>query len=272
MRLIRLAAVAAAALSAAACFQSTTVLKIKADGSGTIEQTTMVTEAALRQLRQFAASDAEASKQVDLFSATRAREVAASLGRDVTLVSTTPIKNAAGEGSKTVFAFADVGRLQLKQAPANAMTAGITGVDSAAAQVHLSMEQTATGHAVLRISIPPFNAPKAAFPTAPAGSSASAPRLPPEQLAMFKQLFAGMRVSVFVEPHGQLVKTTSPFVDGQRVTLLDLSLDDILANDSVFTRLQGAQSMDDVKAAMKMMPGLKITLDPETTIEFAAAR
>ena len=54
MRIFRLAAVAAVALAAAGCFQSTTLIRINADGSGTIEQTTIVTEAALQQLRQFA--------------------------------------------------------------------------------------------------------------------------------------------------------------------------------------------------------------------------
>ena len=94
----------------------------------------------------------------------------------------------------------------------------------------------------------------------------------PEQLALMKQLFAGMRVAIAIEPCGQLVKTSSPFVDGQRVTLLELSFDQLLANDAVFDRLQAAHTLDDVKAAAKDIPGLKINLDPEITIEFVGNR
>ena len=44
--------------------------------------------------------------------------------------------------------------------------------------------------------------------------------------------------------------------------------DQLLANDAAFSRLQNARTIDDVRAAMKEMPGLRVNLDPEITIEF----
>ena len=86
---------------------------------------------------------------------------------------------------------------------------------------------------------------------------------------MIKQMFAGMRVTVAVEPAGQLLKTSSPFVEGQRVTLLELAFDQLIANEAAFSRAQAARSIDDVREALKDVPGLKINLAPEITIEFA---
>ncbi len=40
------------------------------------------------------------------------------------------------------------------------------------------------------------------------------------------------------EPAGTLVKTSSPYVDGQRVTLLEVDLDEILKDETVVSRLQ----------------------------------
>src|SRR5213593_4882630 len=80
MRISGLASIAAAALATAACFQSTTVIRINGDGSGTIEQTTLVTTTALRQLRQFAAIGHEDGKAPDIFSIEQARQMATALG------------------------------------------------------------------------------------------------------------------------------------------------------------------------------------------------
>ena len=53
--LLRVALLLAGALTTGACFQMTTVLKVNADGSGTINHRMVYTKAALAQLKQFAA-------------------------------------------------------------------------------------------------------------------------------------------------------------------------------------------------------------------------
>jgi hypothetical protein len=90
----------------------------------------------------------------------------------------------------------------------------------------------------------------------------------PAQLAMVRQMVAGARVLVAVEPVGRLVQTSSPYVDGSRVTLLELDADRFLT-DEMMTRLLQMKASDDLQALIKGAEGLKITLDPETTIEFA---
>jgi hypothetical protein len=89
---------------------------------------------------------------------------------------------------------------------------------------------------------------------------------------MVRQIFAGMRVAIAIEPAGHLVKTSSPFVDGNQVTLVDVAFDQLLANDAAFSRLQTARSIEDVRAAMSEVPGLKVNLDPEITIAFTPVR
>jgi hypothetical protein len=89
---------------------------------------------------------------------------------------------------------------------------------------------------------------------------------------MAKQMLGGMRLAIAVEPEGTLVKTNSPFVDGRKVTLLDLSFDQLMGNEAAFARLQTARTPEDLRAVMKEVPGLKMTLDPQVTIEFTPGR
>ena len=55
MRYVRFALILAAAVMSGACFQFSTVLTLKADGSGTIDQRLLFTQSAVAQLRQFSA-------------------------------------------------------------------------------------------------------------------------------------------------------------------------------------------------------------------------
>jgi hypothetical protein len=83
-------------------------------------------------------------------------------------------------------------------------------------------------------------------------------------------LFAGARRSIADEPPGRLVRTSSPYVTGQRVTLVDVNADSLLGDDTLLQRLQAARTPDEAKTILKSVPGLQINLDPEITIEFEA--
>ena len=90
----------------------------------------------------------------------------------------------------------------------------------------------------------------------------------PQQMAMIKSLLTGARVSLAVEPDGAVVRTNSAYVDGSRVTLLDVDLDQVLKDDGLAERLQAAKTPEELKAVLKDVPGLKLTLEKEITIEF----
>ena len=53
---------------------------------------------------------------------------------------------------------------------------------------------------------------------------------------MMKQMFAGARIAIAVEPNGRVVQSSSPFIEGGKVTLLDLDFDQLLKDEALFTR------------------------------------
>ncbi|PYQ99460.1 MAG: hypothetical protein DMF97_11100, partial [Acidobacteria bacterium] len=71
-----------------------------------------------------------------------------------------------------------------------------------------------------------------------------------------------------VEPDGALVRTNSAYLDGPRVTLLEVDLDQALKDDTLVARLQAAKTPEELKAAIKDAPGRKLTLEKELTVEF----
>jgi hypothetical protein len=101
-----------------------------------------------------------------------------------------------------------------------------------------------------------------------AGDASRGMPLPADQIAMLQPLLAGMRIALRVQPAGRLVTTTSPYVDGNIVTLLDIDMDTLLA-DPAFKELQAAKTSQEAKDALKRIRGIKLNLDPDITLEFA---
>jgi hypothetical protein len=252
-----------AAVSCSACFESTTILRVRNDGSGTLQQRTIVKQAALAQLRTFAALGGGRAT-LDPLSEDQARQLATSLGAGVTYVSSTPISNADGEGREAHYAFTDVSQLHVSEQPQapGGVTVRTPGLSTDSPAITLSLTHEPGGNAVLHIFIPP--------PAIVGGANGSGGINPAvfEQLQGLKAMLAGAHLLIAMEPEGQLVRTSSPYVDGQRVTLLEVDLDRVLADEAFLARLQAAKTPDELRAVTKNAPGLKINLDPEITVEF----
>ncbi len=92
------------------------------------------------------------------------------------------------------------------------------------------------------------------------------------QLAAIKMLLGGARVTLMAEPTGTLVHSTSPYVEGSRVTLLDIDLDQILKDEESIAKLQSAKTQEEAQAILEHLAGLKIDLTREITIEFTPAK
>jgi hypothetical protein len=261
MRTTHLGALLVAAMLSGGCFQVATVVKLKGDGSGTIEQRILFTQAAMAQMRQLAA--ASGGGDANPLSEQQARDAAPSLGQGVTFVSSVPIDSAEGVGREIVYAFSDVTTLKLDQSPSppGGPAAGPDGAERRV--VSFDLTRLANGNSRLTIRMPQL-------PALPGGTAASPLPSPasPEQFAVVRQMLAGARVEMSIEPAGKLVHTSSPYVAGQRVTLLEMDVDALLAATSVTDRLQHAHTPEEMKAILKSVPGLKVNLDPELTIEF----
>ena len=245
-----------------ACFQFSTVLTLKADGSGTIDQRLLFTQAAVAQLRQLAALGG-GGQDFDPVSEQQARDRAATMGPGVTYVSSTPVSTSEGVGRDITYAFTDISQLRLDQTPPppGGMPVRPQGANSSD-RVSFKLTRQADGHALLKIAVP--------LPPAMGGDSASPSSNSPsaDQMAMLKPLLAGARLTMAIEPAGRLVRTSSPYVTGQRVTLADVSIDSLLNDETLLQRLQAARTPEETKTILKNVQGLKVNLDPEITIEF----
>ncbi|MCP4661680.1 MAG: hypothetical protein GY856_40280, partial [bacterium] len=265
-------------LTMTGCISSSTLIRLNADGSGTIEQTILLGSAFVEQMKQMMTEMAAAfggegqqAEEQELFPEAEFREGAAELGEGVRFVSHQPIKTEESEGVRVVYAFDDVTKLHISQKPSPPSGPGQQAAVGEREDLRFRFER-AGGRSILTVLSPE---PQAALDAGSAEPETTPPEseVDPEELAQMQQMFKGLRIDIAVEVAGKLIRTTSPYVDGSRVTLLEMDFEAFLDDPEKLKALAapGAQdqSLEAMKRLLRDIPGIKVILDPEITIEFA---
>lgn len=265
MRVIRLLCVLVATIGLTACLNSTTLVKLNPDGSGTVEQTTLVNIAALKGIGGGAQPTAPMSNRAEL------ERTAARMGKGVKLVSTEPIKGANGfEGTRATFSFDDINQVEISQDPN--MGGGDPGREPAGkseSPVKFDFSRNG-GTSTLKINIAD-RAPGTAKPETSAPPSDMPDLTNPMIMGMIKTMFQGFKINIDLEVAGAIVKTNAEYVTGPRITLLEMDMAALLADEAKLKALQGKISPDasfsDIKPYLKDIKGIKLD-GPSITVEF----
>jgi hypothetical protein len=275
MRFRALAVLPLLALSTAGCIQFDTLVKVKGDGTGTIVQTMTMSAESMEMMKSMKGDGGKVEvggkpMALEAKDIEQAKAEAAKMGEGVTFVKAEPIDTKEAKGMRSIYAFKDVTKLKVSQKPSSPGGPPAPGGKDVDETMKFGFAKAGNGNAVLTVTMPDL---KATADKKAAGSPAKPPEAPPEAMAMMKQMFKGLRIAIAVEPEGTLVQTNSPFVEGSRVTLMEMNFDALLKDEAKLKQFSAAMdsgSMADAKRLMKGLPGVKINLDPEVKIEFAA--
>jgi len=276
--------VALASLSG--CITFLTELKVRGDGSGTMVQTITLNPEQMKKTfeaiaKQMGGTTTESKEDVKKDSPKESdkgpfregdlKDKAADMGPGVTFVSAEPIDTKTAAGVRVTYAFKDINQLSINPKPEAAMGTAAAGASSKEA-VKFRFKRMPNGNAVLTILLAyakPDTKGETAKQPPPASPEASA-----EQTEMMKQMFKGLHMGIAIDVDGKIVRTNSPYVEGSKVTLMDIDFDPLFSDEKGFKalseKLEKAMG-DDHKTmeALKGFKGLRIVTDPEVSIEFA---
>ncbi|HYA31905.1 MAG TPA: hypothetical protein VED67_04035 [Thermodesulfovibrionales bacterium] len=278
--------IVSAATSLTGCITFLTEITVRGDGSGTMVQTMTINpeqmkasvEGIAKQMGTTTTESKEPSKkkspeesQEGPFKEGTLKSKAADLGPGVTFVSAETIDTKTAAGVRVTYAFKDINQLAVNPKPEAAMGTAAAGASSDDA-LKFRFDRKPNGNAVLTVV---FARPKpeAAKERAHAPPPAS-PEESDQQTAMMKQMFKGLHMGIAVNVEGKVVTTNSLYVEGSKVTLMDIDFDPLFSDEGGLKALSAkmeAAMGDDLKTmeVLKGIKGLKITTDPEISIEFA---
>jgi hypothetical protein len=266
MRVVRILAWLFATAAMTACLNSTTVVKVKPDGSGTVEQTTLVNTAALKGM---AGADRQGGPVINREDLER---TAARMGKGVRLISAEKATGDPGfEGTRAIYAFDDINQIQISQDPGmSGSTSGrLSSEPTADDPVKFKFTRGATSSTLMINYID--KAPPGSVQPNPAGKGDMPDLTNPMIMGMLKTMFQGFKINIGLEVLGDIVKTNAEYVSGPRITLLEMDVAEILSDEAKLKALQGKigpdASLTQVKPYLKDIKGIKID-GPSISVEF----
>lgn len=241
------------------CLQVEQTVNLKPDGSGTIVISTVMSKEAMDQIAAFGGAnpDNKPKSPVDeMMNEDKAKEQAGKMGEGVKFEKAEKIKTDKGEGAKLTFSFTDINKVKMD------VSLGDAAPQKADGKPPVSFQFTKGSPAKLTMTM---NQPQKEEKKAD-----DAPEDPNEAqgLAMMQQMIKGMRITMNLNVDGTLVATNATHKDGNKITIMEIPMDELLKDPKKFKASQKAGSFTDAMSILKDVPGLKMETKPNVTVEF----
>lgn len=278
MRYTRVLCILLFCCSCFGCIQVDTLVRVKHDGSGAIEETVLFSDMLFSSLKAVSqeleenrgdekkAEEAKKDPLQQMMDDARTR--AGQYGPTVKCVSVSPAKVQGLTGYKAVYAFDDINGLQVNQNPGD-KTGKPEGnedkSDKNKEPIHFSFKKGFVS--TLTITMPKKEKEDSAGKD---DGKAEANKDDPQQMEMAKTVFKDMRVRIAVQIDGTIGSTNATYRDGSKITLVDLDFGKILEKPAVFERISKAQpqTIEEMKTLIKGIEGLKMELNDPVVVRF----
>jgi hypothetical protein len=251
------------------CFESLILLRVNKDGSGTIEETVVISDAFMELMKSFSGQEAEEPEaEEDLVDEEQLAEKASSMGEDVRLVSAEAVKTDRGAGYKAIYSFPDINKVRINQNPGENVTApSMGGEQEQPVEEWLRFKFTRGGTATLEILYPQDLEAEQEEESSEGDADMDSN---PEMMEMMRQLYQDMHIGIAVEVDGRITETNASYVDGSMVTLMDVDFAKILEDEQKFKDLLSANpdTIEEMKKIIQDNPGIKVEIEENIRIRF----
>lgn len=263
------------------CIQVSTVVKLKPDGSGTVEETLSVTKASMQGLQAMSKEMAGQMQGIlpeerllgedfNLFDESKLRKIADDMGEGVAYVSGEKTTTDAGEGYRAIYAFSDVNKLRLNMNPSD-KTPSALGSLSVGKKAFVTFRFVKGPPPILTVMLPEdmttenLQLPKII-------ERLNADDAQANMVAdKMKEVSQGAKVSISLDVGGDIVQTNATHRKGSKITLMEVDLGKLFEDRKNLKMLshQKSEKPDEVKKLLNDLPGVKLELNPELKIELA---
>jgi hypothetical protein len=265
---------AASVLLLSSCFNHETTIRLNKDGSGTLVEETRLSGQILEMIGQFAGGfggdQAPQDPVKDMLSEEKAKERAAELGEGVTFQKIEPVTVGESKGARTTYAFADINKLRVsaddlkKQLPKRPQ--GFPGGEQ---PNKLAGKPIVFNYKDGVLTIVPNNEKDVEKPDEEDMAEAKQKLESPEAMAMMKQMFADLKVSIKLVAESGIAETNATYQEGDTITLMEMDMNKLMENPENFEKL-GALDQNNPAAAMEALKGIngvKAEVKPEITVK-----
>lgn len=255
----------------AGCLKVNTFITVNDDGSGTVEETVFMSKLVIDMFSQFTNAFTDDTtvtpEPFSLFNEDDMIKNAGRMGEGVTYVSGEKLSTETHEGYKAIYSFKDINKLRVNNNPASDIPLGDEDPAPQGEDQFLTFTFKKGTPSVLTVIVPPVpEAEDVAEETDNPDSEQDDMMNNPFIADMLKD----MSVTISVKVNGSIVETDAAYVDDNVVTFLDLHFSELFKDQEKFKSLQNVKpgNMSEAREILKDIPGIKIEMNPVTTIKF----
>jgi hypothetical protein len=269
MKALKIIVLLVLALALMGCFESIVRLRVNKDGSGTIEETVVISDAFMELMKSFGGEAEGEEEEQEPIDEQELTDKAASMGEGVRYVSAEPVKTDRGSGYKAIYSFSDINDVRINQNPGeNVSPPPVGGKEEGPVEEWLRFNFSGGRTPTLEIIYPKDVAEEMEQEESAEGETDMNSN--PEMMEMMRELYQDMHIRLAVEVNGEIVETNASYVDGSTITLMDIDFAKILEDEEKFKELMNAnpETVEEMKELVKDNPGIKVETEESIRIRF----
>jgi hypothetical protein len=263
------------------CFQAETVIRVKPDGSGVVEETLLLSKDFLESFQEIikgfdegkgdnknqAAKEKEDPIQGMIRDA-RARE--SHYGPEVKFISAVPLRTETMGGYKAVYAFKDINTLKVNQNPGKKAEKAAAGEGALPAKEENVTFKLVKGPVSTLTVMMPKDKKEKKKAQGQIKETQDPGQADPQALEQMKAFFKDMGLRVAIEIDGTILKTNALYRKNSEITLVELHFGRFLENKDLLEKLMAAppKSIEEARELIKGIEGLKIETANPLIVEF----
>jgi PAS domain-containing protein len=264
------------------CFQANYLIRVQSDGSGTVEETFVMSKAILQKTGQMTAQlmsghpeepqNTRRDLTWNLFDEDKLKKSAGKMGKGVRYISGEPVSRDDFEGYKAVYRFSDICDLVISQNPSGNVPSNILEAlnrrENREGQFRFRFEPGSPSKLSIQQGIVEFENDEAVQEKEHQTPADEEDR--EKAMTWLKQIFDPMSVMIQVELDGQIVQTNAAFREEARITLMDVRFQELGNSPDLLEKLIDSpnQSYMDVLEIVREFQGNKMEQNKEIVVEF----
>ena len=251
------------------CLQVNTTVNLNKDGSGTIEEIVMMKIDVINMMKEFVmAFDSTKGEEFNMFNEDELITKAADYGEGVKYLTGEKITIKNYEGFKAVYSFTDINKVRLNPSPEDKMPFGDEPLEEKVKD-YLKFDFKKGDPSTLVINFPK---PKMDEKSKKEDETEEMEDSLATNAQMDKliEMFDGMKMAMSFNINGDIEQTDASFVDGSKVTLMEIDFTEIIKHKDVLENLQKSkpETMEQFKEAIGDLAGIKVEFKEQVIIKF----
>jgi len=231
------------------CIKVNSNVIINKDGSGILEEQVLMSDMVITMMNEFMSSFQDSTS-------------APEEGEGVKYVSGEEIKIDGWQGYKAIYSFEDLNKIKMETDPNTKVE---NPQDDGQATEYFSFKFIPGEIAELIIDRPDLSS-KNQNEEISVETDSENQELDDNLIKMMD----GMTMTISLEFNGEIVETNASFVDGSKVTMLDIDFSEILKNKESLEMFKKnpPDNLDEMKAIVENIPGMKVEFQKPVIVKF----